>query len=132
MKIVPVVLSLWIVILLSSGMAHGKTYLLKTEMSGEFAFIGADGIKNPTLEVHEGEVVELIIENGDGTPHLLSIPELEVKSARVDTVGERTILKFIAKKGEFEYFCPLPGHRRLGMEGKIICRRKEGARRPLS
>ena len=36
------------------------------------------------------------------------------------------------KKGEFEYFCPLPGHRRLGMEGKIICRHKEAKRHPLS
>ncbi|MDC4227562.1 MAG: cupredoxin domain-containing protein [Candidatus Manganitrophus sp.] len=111
-------------IFLGAGMAHGKTYVLKTEMSGEFAFIGADGTKNPTLEVNEGELVELIIENGDGTPHIFSIPELAVKSARVDTVGERTIIKFVAKKGSFEYFCPLPGHRRLGMEGKIICRHK--------
>jgi nitrite reductase (NO-forming) len=106
-------------------MAHGRTFTLKTDLSGEFAFIGADGTKNPTLEVREGELVELVIENGDGAPHVLSIPELEVKSARIDTVGERTIIKFIAKKGEFEYFCPLPGHRRLGMEGKIICRHKK-------
>lgn len=118
-------------IFLGAGMADGKTYILKTEMSGEFSFIGADGTKNPTLEVHEGDVIELIIENGDGVPHLLSIPELNVKSARVDRVGERTIVEFVAKTGEFQYFCPLPGHRRLGMEGKIICRHKE-AKRPRS
>lgn len=128
MKVAALVLISFIFI--GAGTAHGKTYLLKTEMSGEFSFIGADGTKNPTLEVYEGEVVELIIENGDGAPHVLSIPELEVKSARVDTVGERTIIKFVAKEGAFPYFCPLPGHRRLGMEGKIICRHKEAKRRP--
>ncbi len=111
-------------IFLGLGTAHGKTFTLKTEMSGEFAFVGPDGTKNPSLEVHEGDQVELIIENQDGTPHILTIPEMDVKSTRVDTVGERTIVKFIAKKGEYPYYCPLPGHRRLGMEGKIICRHK--------
>lgn len=111
-------------ILLGAGTAYGKTFTLKTTMSGEFAFVGPDGMKNPTLEVHEGDHVELIIENGDGAPHVFTIPELEVKSNRVDTVGERTIVRFVVKKGVFKYFCPLPGHRRLGMEGTIVCRRK--------
>lgn len=111
-------------IFLGAGTAYGRTYTLKTEMSGEFAFVGADGTKNPILDVHEGEVVELIIENQDGTPHIFAIPDLDVKSTRIDTVGEKTIVKFVAKKGEYSYYCPLPGHRRLGMEGKIICRHK--------
>ncbi|MFY9268609.1 MAG: cupredoxin domain-containing protein [Candidatus Manganitrophaceae bacterium] len=108
-------------IVLGAGMANGKTFTLTTNMSDDFAFVGPDGTKNPTLEVHEGDVVELILQNDDGAPHLITIPELDVKSARVDTLGEQTIVKFVAKKGEFTYFCPVPGHRRLGMEGKIIC-----------
>lgn len=113
-------------IFLGFGTVDAKTITLTTEMSGEFAFIGADGTKNPTIEVNEGDVIELVLQNGDGAPHLFTIPDLDVKSARVDTMGERTIVKFTVKKGEFIYFCPLPGHRRLGMEGKIVCRKKEG------
>lgn len=115
-------------VLFGAGMARGETFTLKTEMSGELAFIGPDGTKNPTLELHEGDGVELIIENGDGVPHIFTIPELDVKSARVDTPGEKTIVKFAAKKGAFKYFCPLPGHRRLGMEGTIVCKSKRGDR----
>jgi nitrite reductase (NO-forming) len=126
MKISVLVLSS--LLLLGAGVVpevvHGKTITLTTEMSDEFAFIGPDGTRNPTLEIHEGDVIELVLQNGDGVPHVLSIPDLDVKTARVDTVGERTVIKFVAKKGEFKYFCPLPGHRRLGMEGKIICRHK--------
>ncbi|TAK10097.1 MAG: hypothetical protein EPO39_00890 [Candidatus Manganitrophaceae bacterium] len=118
------VLILLSAIFLGAGAAHGKTFTLKTETSGELAFVGTDGTKNPNLEVHEGDLVELIIENQDGVPHILTIPELDVKSTRVDTVGEKTIVKFVAKKGEYPYFCPLPGHRRMGMEGKILCRHK--------
>src|SRR5579884_776251 len=106
------------------GIARGEMFTLKTEMSDDLAFVGADGTKNPTLEVHEGDVVELVIENGDGGPHLFTIPDMNVKSTRVETVGQKTIVKFVAKPGEFPYFCPLPGPRRLGMEGKIICRHK--------
>lgn len=111
-------------IFLGAGAADAKTFILKTDLSDEFAFVGPDGTKNPTLEVHEGDVVELVLENGDGSPHMLTIPDLNVKSARVNTVGERAVVKFVVKKGEFQYFCPLPGHRRLGMEGKVICRHK--------
>jgi nitrite reductase (NO-forming) len=114
-----VVLSL---IFLGAGVAHSKTITLTTEMSDEVGFIGSDGTRNPTLELHEGDVIELILQNGDGVPHILAVPDLDVKTARVDTVGEKTIVRFIAKQGEFKYFCPLPGHRRLGMEGKIISR----------
>lgn len=69
-------------------------------------------------------MVELVLQNGNGGPHLIAIPELNVKSARVDGAGEKTIVRFVAKKGEFRYFCPLPGHRKLEMEGKIIFRHR--------
>jgi len=104
--------------------AYSKTITLTTEMSGELAFIGADGTKNPTLELEEGDIVELVLQNGNGGAHLITVPELNVKSGRVDEAGEKTTVKFVAKKGAFTYFCPLPGHRRLGMEGKMICRHK--------
>lgn len=109
---------------IGAGIASAETFTLKTHLSEDMAFIGPDGTRNPTLEVHEGDVVEMILQNGDGSPHMFTIPELDVKSARVDTVGEQTVVRFVVKKGEFKYFCPLPGHRRLGMEGRIVCRHK--------
>jgi nitrite reductase (NO-forming) len=120
-------ISAWVLlswVFLGAGTVYAKTITLTTEMSDELAFIGSDGTRNPTLEIHEGDVVELVLQNGDGSPHIFTIPELDVKTARVDTVGEKTVVRFTARKGEFKYFCPLPGHRRLGMEGKIICRHK--------
>lgn len=122
MKISAWVLLWWV--FLGAGTVYAKTITLTTEMSDELAFIGPDGTRNPTLEIHEGDVIELVLQNGDGSPHIFTIPELDVKTARVDTVGEKTVVRFTARKGEFKYFCPLPGHRRLGMEGKIICRHK--------
>ncbi|MBI3804686.1 MAG: cupredoxin domain-containing protein [Nitrospirae bacterium] len=109
-------------VFLAAGRVHAETFTLKTNMSDDLAFVGKDGTKNPTIEVQEGDVVELVIENGDGGPHIFTAPDINVKSSRIDTVGERTVVKFVAKKGEFKYFCPLPGHRRLGMEGTIVCR----------
>ena len=115
---------LFALICAGAGVASAETFTLKTNLSDDMAFIGPDGVKNPTLEVHEGDVVELVLQNGDGNPHMFTVPELDVKSARVDAVGERTVVRFVVKRGEFNYFCPLPGHRRLGMEGKIVCRHK--------
>jgi len=120
-------ISVWVLlscVFLGAGTVNAKTITLTTEMSDELAFIGPDGTRNPTLEIHEGDIIELVLRNGDGSPHMFTIPELDVKTARVDTVGEKTVVRFTARKGEFKYFCPLPGHRRLGMEGKIICRHK--------
>lgn len=125
-------LKLWGTILIvfleiGTGIAHAehKKITLVSETTDIFAFVDEKGAKNPTLEINEGDTVELVLHNGDGIPHILTIPDLDKKSGRVDAMGETTIIRFVAKKGEFAYFCPLPGHRRMGMEGKIVCRKRK-------
>ena len=52
--------------------------------------------------------------------HALAISEVGVSSPTVGA-GESTIIEFVADRtGEFHYFCPLPSHRTLGMEGKLV------------
>lgn len=121
----------WGILVLFWGIGTGtayadhKNFTLISDMSDTFAFVDEHGNKNPTLEVHEGDTVKLVFRNGDNAPHILKVPDLDIKSERLNTAGETTTITFVVSQtGEFAYFCPLPGHRRMGMEGTIVCKNK--------
>ena len=42
------------------------------------------------------------------------------KIGRIVNPGERSILRVRLRKGTYEFFCPVPGHKAAGMEGKLI------------
>jgi len=95
--------------------------------NGKLLYIGKggeiDGIVNPDLSVEPGSVVRIILINGDGMPHDLFIPDLDVKTEYVKKIGEQTEIVFEVgdmQSGSFAYYCTLPGHRKAGQEGKMI------------
>src|SRR5262245_16525340 len=98
---------------LRSGIAEGRMVFLG---------VGGDisGQVNPTLNVHEGETVQINLINGEGAEHDIVIDQYAVRSDRVVGKGASSILSFTADKtGEFVYFCSVPGHREAGMVGRI-------------
>ena len=102
------------------------TFRLRTHTGDEtYSFIGdggkIKGIPNPTLEVKLGDVVEVVLVNGDGTEHDISFPDLGIHSAHVEGEGKTTVVTFRAdKEGKFPYFCTIPGHREFKMEGVLV------------
>lgn len=104
----------------------GASYTLTTGLAeGKMAFIGTggdiDGMVNPTLRAEPGDVVEIILINGDSIQHNVVIEDLNQKSEDVLLKGEQTRLVFTAEKqGMLSYYCDVPGHRAAGMEGMLI------------
>ena len=97
----------------------------------EFSIFGAirdvtdyrfsDSIPGPTIAVEKGDLVRIVFSVPEkDIAHALAINEFAVSSPTVGA-GESTIIEFVADRtGEFHYYCPLPSHRTLGMEGKFV------------
>jgi nitrite reductase (NO-forming) len=102
-----------LIITLRSGIAGGR--MVYIGVGGEI-----DEQVNPTLQVHEGETVQINLINGEGAEHDLVLDQYAARSGRVQAKGASTSLVFTADKtGEFIYFCTIAGHREAGMEGRI-------------
>ena len=95
---------------------------------GPQGFLGVSGnlagVINPTLRVNVGDVVEVVLINGDGGTHDWAIPALDVASERVlrpDGIGATVSVVFtVTEEGEFEYICTIGNHRAEGMVGTFI------------
>jgi len=101
------------------------TFTLRTGIaSGRMVYIGVggdiDGKINPTLMVHEGELVQVNLINGEGAEHDVVIDQYAARSSIVVGKNASSTFSFTASKvGEFAYFCSIAGHRQAGMEGLI-------------
>ena len=101
------------------------TFTLKTGIAtGRMVYIGVggniDGLVNPTLMVHEGELVQINLINGEGAEHDVVIDQYAARSSIVVGKNASSTFSFTAGKvGEFAYFCSIAGHRQAGMEGLI-------------
>jgi len=94
---------------LTTGMAGGK-----------MVYLDEKGAANPTLRVNVGDTVEITIGSGEGAEHDIVIPDLGVKSKAFNAQTGPTKVRFKATKaGKFNYYCSVPGHRQIGMEGLI-------------
>lgn len=94
---------------------------------GGLAYIGIggeiDGVVNPDLIVQPGDVVRIILSNGDGMPHDLFLPDYDAKTSYVSKVGDQTEITFEVgdkQPGTYVYYCTVPGHRQAGQEGELI------------
>jgi nitrite reductase (NO-forming) len=102
------------------------TFTLKTAVTeGKLAYVGVggkiDGVVNPTLNVAENAVVQIVLVNGDGAIHDIALPDFKTKSNNLQAKDSSTAIVFRATKGgSFAYFCSIPGHRAAGMEGKLV------------
>jgi len=124
-----------IMLLLSSGVMdiaradsdhRISAFTLRTAMEGErrlFVGVGGkiDGQVNPTLPVHEWDVVKITLLNDDGLKHHITLPSFFITSEEVSEKGHRTTITFVPfKRGGYGYFCILDNHRALGMEGLLV------------
>ncbi|MGK5078007.1 copper-containing nitrite reductase [Janthinobacterium sp. HLX7-2] len=98
-----------------------KHYELQTNIvDGKMVFIGAKGQVNPVLTANVGDTVELVLKSGEGAEHDLLIPELNVASSKFSANTGTTTVRFkVTRAGTFTYYCSIPGHRQIGMEGKL-------------
>jgi nitrite reductase (NO-forming) len=98
---------------LRSGIAEGRMVYLG--VGG-----GINGKVNPTIAVHQGDLIQLNLINGEGAEHDIVIDQTVSRSTRVLGKGASSTFVFTADRaGEFTYFCSVPGHREAGMEGRI-------------
>ena len=88
-------------------------------LTGEnYKFI-LDGKESPELKVKEGDKVIIKFTNTAGL-HNWILDEFNVATKQVKT-GESSSVEFIAyKRGTFEYYCSVGGHRFEGMKGNLI------------
>jgi nitrite reductase (NO-forming) len=111
-----------------SSVAVAVEFTLQTiAENGKLLYIGVggeiDGIINPDLIVQQGEVVRIILVNGDGMVHDLFIPDLDQKTEYVRKIGDQAEIILETgdvQSGSYVYYCTLPGHRKAGQEGKLI------------
>lgn len=103
-------------------------FTLKTlAEDGKLLFIGVggeiDGVINPDLVVSPGTTIRILLVNGDGMPHDLFIPDLDVKTEYVKKIKDQSEIVFKVEDlqpGNYVYYCTLPGHRKAGQEGRFI------------
>lgn len=101
-------------------------FTLRTVLGSDpaMAYIGVggeiDGVINPELHVNLGDTVRLTVINGDPIMHDLIIDEFGVHSPHLVAAEEIAVLEFVADKpGNFFYYCSIPGHRDIGMQGLL-------------
>ncbi len=82
------------------------------------------GNVNPTLEVAAGDVVKIILINGQSLEHNIVVMDGETQLAHSDHVGdgETTSIVFTAPDCACTliYVCMIEGHQDAGMEGFVI------------
>jgi len=105
----------------SATAAATRHYELQTNIvDGKMVFVDAKGQVNPQLTANTGDTVELVLKSGEGAEHDLVIPELKVTSAKFSAGSGKVTLRFkVTRAGSFTYYCSIPGHRQIGMEGKL-------------
>ena len=103
----------------TQGVVH--KIVLKTGMAGgKMVYLDAKGTVNPTIKGKVGDTVEITITSGEGAQHDIVIDELKLKSALFDGKSAPTKVTFkLTQSGKFTYYCSVPGHRQIGMEGLL-------------
>ena len=101
-------------------------YTLRSGIAdGRMVYIGVggtiDGQVNPVLSAAEGQMVQIILTNGEGAEHDIVFPDQNAKSPRIVGRGASTTIAFRATRaGDFAYLCSVPGHELAGMRGQFI------------
>ncbi len=100
--------------------AADHAFVLEARMTGYVGVGGViDGERNPPLRVLEGDKVHITLINAEPMGHDICLDGHKVKSTMLLKLSEKTEVTFIAKDGD-AYYCSIPGHRPLGMEGMLM------------
>jgi uncharacterized cupredoxin-like copper-binding protein len=96
--------------------ASAKTLHLSADAKGKLKF------NKSRLTVRHGRVT-LVMRNpsGSGTPHGIAVEGKGVdKDGRTVSPGGTSKVTVTLKKGTYEFYCPVDGHKAAGMEGKLV------------
>jgi uncharacterized cupredoxin-like copper-binding protein len=107
------------VLLLAAGSpadaASTKTVKLSADASGKLKF------NKSKITVTHGKV-SFVMKNpsGSGKPHAIAVEGKHVdKDGKTVQPGGTSKVTVTLKKGTYEFYCPVDGHKAAGMEGKI-------------
>jgi nitrite reductase (NO-forming) len=110
----------------AAGYVPDARYTLRSGIAeGRMVYLGVggtiDGQINPVLSAAEGQIVQIILTNGEGAEHDIVFPDQNVKSPRITGRGASTTIAFRAMRaGDFTYLCSVPGHELAGMRGQFL------------
>ena len=98
-----------------------KSISLSTGMKdGKMVFLDEKGQANPVLRANVGDTVEITLKSGEGAQHDIVIDELKVASPKFDATTGAVKVRFkVTTAGKFTYYCSIPGHKQIGMEGTL-------------
>jgi nitrite reductase (NO-forming) len=104
----------------ASRQAVRKIVLKTGIVGGKMVYLDAQGNVNPVLRGNVGDTLEITISSGEGAEHDIVFPELNAKSKNFSARTGPTVLRVqLSQSGKFTYYCSIPGHRQIGMEGVI-------------
>ena len=100
----------------SSGDAAATTLKLKANAGG------ANKFNKTRLSAEPGKVtIRLRNPSTSGKPHAVEIEGKGVeKESDVAQPGERVSVTARLKRGRYEFYCPVDGHKAAGMEGTLV------------
>ena len=105
----------------ASEASQVRKITLKTGMAGgKMVYLDDKGKANPVIRGNVGDTIEITISSGEGAQHDIVFEGLNVKSTMFDAKSGPARLSFkLTQSGKFNYFCSVPGHRQIGMEGVL-------------
>ena len=100
------------------GDAAATTLKLKADANG------APKFNKTRLHAAPGKVtIKLKNPGSSGKPHAVEIEGKGIeKKSGVAQPGERVSVKAKLKRGTYEFYCPVDGHKAAGMEGTLVVR----------
>jgi uncharacterized cupredoxin-like copper-binding protein len=91
----------------------GKTLTLTADKSGKLKF------DKSKLTVTHGKVT-LVMKNPSGLPHAIAVEGKGIdKDGKTVQKGGASKVTVTLKKGTYDFYCPVDGHRAGGMKGKL-------------
>lgn len=101
--------------------AQVRQVVLKTGMAGgKMVYLDDKGNANPVIRGNVGDTIEITVSSGEGAEHDIVFEGLGVQSAKFNGKSGPAKVSFkLAQSGKFTYFCSIPGHRQIGMEGTL-------------
>jgi plastocyanin len=75
-----------------------------------------------TLTAKKGKVT-LVMANPSGFPHAIAVEGHGLdKDGKTARPGSTSMVTLTLKKGTYDFYCPVDGHRAAGMKGKLVVR----------
>jgi uncharacterized cupredoxin-like copper-binding protein len=83
-----------------------------------YSFV-CDSLNNPTILVNQSVTVTIILQNNGHMIHDFTLEGYNTNTTRLNPGQSGTIVFIAHMPGTFAYYCSVPGHRQIGMEGQL-------------